>query len=303
MTKPSISQSQKRKAESLDSLFTHFSPKKGEVLILKSSSDEGVIRNGGRNGARLAPQSLLAALKKMTLPENFPYSSIAELEVADRELEEVDFSEAQKHEAKKIADHLTGSAGFVLHLGGGHDHIYPLLMSMRESKKIIVINIDAHADTRADLYAHSGTPFRQFAQDYQGNFKLFQIGLHPWANSLSTLEPVTGMSILWSSELSDEKRVKDFFKKITQEIDHDSKVIFSLDADAMGGEIIPGVSAVNGQGLSLSQLKIFWAEYYSLSLPHSPILGIYELNPVYDTVSSLSMRTMGSFIFECLQGK
>jgi formiminoglutamase len=303
MSKPSISQSQKRRAESLESLFTNSPLTKEGVLILKSSSDVGVMRNGGRNGARLAPQALIATLKKMTLSPSFPVRSITEYEVADKDKEEKDFSLAQELSTQTISGLLSSQSGFVLHLGGGHDHIYPLLMSFKETKKIIVINIDAHADTRVDTEAHSGTPFRQFSQTFKGEFRLFQIGLHPWANSSSTLTPLEGMSILWSSELQDEGKVKDFFKTIAAEVDQDTRVIFSLDADAMSGEIIPGVSAVNGQGLSICQLKKFWQEYRSLNFTHSPILGIYELNPVYDTLSGLSMRTMSSFVFECLQGK
>lgn len=300
MSKPSISQSQKRRSESLDSLFSQSSLVSPGVLILKSSSDVGVMRNGGRNGARLAPQSLLATLKKMTIPQNFPMKSFLEVEVSDQESEEIDFASAQKKEAEKIAKQISASQAFTLHIGGGHDHIYPLLMSMKTSSKIVVINIDAHADTRMDDEPHSGTPFRQFSQDYPGEFRLFQIGLHPWANSSSTLTPLKEMQILWSSELHEEQKIKDFFKRVSMEIDSDTKVIFSLDADALAGEIVPGVSAVNGQGLALSQLKKFWREYRSLPFSHSPILGIYELNPVYDTLSSLSMRSMGSFVFECL---
>lgn len=303
MSKPSISQSQKRKAESLDSLFTPSPSSPEGILIIKSSTDVGVMRNGGRNGARLAPQSLLSTLKKMTIPEGFPFKSLTEVEVADREREEKNFSQSQAAESEKISQLLQERSGFVLHLGGGHDHIYPLLMGMKASKKIVVFNIDAHADTRLDDEAHSGTPFRQFSRDYQGEFRLFQIGLHPWANSASTLSPLTGMSILWSSEIQDEKLTHDFFQKISQEIDEDTRVIFSLDADALSGEIVPGVSAVNGQGLSLSQLKLFWSKYQSLLGNKTPTLGIYELNPVYDTLSGLSMRTIGSFIFECFQGK
>lgn len=301
MTKPTIPQSQKRQAESLDALFGPHPQAKG-ALILKSSTDAGVMRNGGRNGARLAPKSLLATLRRMTLAANFPFKAIAEVEVSNEELEGTDFAEAQLAEANRIAEELKTEPGFVLHVGGGHDHIYPLLRALEGSEEIIVINVDAHADTRTDAEAHSGTPFRQFAATYRGRFKLYQVGLHPWANSSSTLTPLEGMSILWSQDARDPEKIKDFFKEISRGITQTSKVIFSLDADALAGEIVPGVSAVNGQGFSVQDLRLLWKEYRKL-LSHSPILGIYELNPVYDTVSSLSMRTIGSFLFECLQGE
>ena len=54
----------------------------------------------------------------------------------------------------------------LIHLGGGHDHIYPLLRALSaQNDRITVINIDAHLDTRTDDLPHSGTPFRQFARE------------------------------------------------------------------------------------------------------------------------------------------
>ena len=41
----------------------------------------------------------------------------------------------------------------------------------------------------------------------------------------------------------------------------------------------------------------------ALSSNHAPIVGIYELNPVYDTLSMISMRTLGTFLFECFRLK
>jgi formiminoglutamase len=51
----------------------------------------------------------------------------------------------------------------IIHLGGGHDHVYPLLKAIETKyKKIIILNIDPHCDTRESEHNHSGTPFRQF---------------------------------------------------------------------------------------------------------------------------------------------
>src|SRR5690606_24005866 len=111
------------------------------------------------------------------------YTFIAE-EVSSLEEELSDFHEAQKKETSLISGHLKKyPQSFICHLGGGHDHIFPLLSALGESySELIVINIDAHADTRTDSSFHSGTPFRQFANSYPGKFHLFQMGLHPFAN-------------------------------------------------------------------------------------------------------------------------
>lgn len=264
----------------------------------------GVERNGGRNGARLAPQSFLSYFKKLNKKISLEGFKFLEIEVSDEEAERNDFHQSQKTETQKIASALNHSSeASICHLGGGHDHIYPLLSALgKRFKKVIVINIDAHADTRTDTEYHSGTPFRQFASEYQGEFSLYQVGLHEFANSLSTLSPLpNGKSeILWKNQLTDSFIRDEFFLSIKGQVDKDSAVVFSLDADALSGHEIPGVSAVNGNGISREMLSHLWLQYQQLGFTHKPIMGIYELNPVYDSLSMLSMRTLASFVYETL---
>lgn len=304
MTKPPSTQSQKRFQDSLASLFTAKPASGRPFVFLKSSSDIGVQRNGGRNGARFAPQSFLSYFKKLNITSAIEEYAFTEIEVASEQEEKADFNLAQQNEAQRIQKALGDfPSAFFCHLGGGHDHVYPLLKALGEKyKKIIVINIDAHADTRTDPEFHSGTPFRQFAAEYKGKFELFQLGLLPFANSTSTLGPLQSgpQQILWREELKDEKKRETFFQTVATKIGPDCAVIFSLDADALAGNEVPGVSAVNGHGISREELSQLWSEYRKLPLQHAPLVGIYELNPVYDTLSMLSMRTLGTFLFECL---
>jgi formiminoglutamase len=304
MTKPSNSQSQKRFQESIAALFSKSGDSnQNSCLFLKSSSDIGVIRNGGRNGARFAPQSLLSFFKKLAINKTMSKFVFIDEEVSNSTEEEADFHSAQDKEAQRIAHQLkTYPSSRICHIGGGHDHVYPLLIALaRNHKKIIVVNIDAHADTRVDEHFHSGTPFRQFAQNFEGDFHLYQIGLHPFANSSSTLSPLgKGQSeILWKNNLNSSS-LSDFFKRIEANVDESTLVLFSLDADALDGSVIPAVSAVNPNGLSRSELSDIWKLYSSLPFNHPPVMGIYELNPIYDTLSGLSMRTIASFLYETL---
>ncbi len=298
MMKDINTQSQKRALEALGSLFEAKANK--NFVFLKSSSDEGVIKNGGRNGARFAPQSLLATFKKLNRLDSHKDISFKEFEVSDGDLEKSDFSVSQEVESHKISTHLsTTSPSWLCHLGGGHDHIYPLLKSLGQNhKKIVVLNLDAHADTRTDSSPSSGTPFRQFADEFDGAFQLVQIGLHPFANSLSTLSSLSKgeMKIIWKQDLPNLKNSLD---TLQLQIDKDTFTVFSLDADALCGEQVPGVSAVNGDGMSLKELEEVWKFYCSL-INHHPVIGIYELNPVYDSLSSMSMRTLSAFLFKTL---
>ena len=299
MTKPPITQSQKRSFESLAAKFGPFdgTNQESELIFLKSSSDIGVIRNGGRNGARFAPQSFLVAFKRLTQDEHSQKFAFKEVEVSSAiEEEEKDFHEAQNLEAGRIQKAVSEKS-WICHIGGGHDHVYPLLKALSQNKKkVIVINVDAHADTRDDESHHSGTPFRQFSEEFSGEFHLFQVGLHPFANSKSTLANIK-MNILWKNELSEAEM---FFKGIEKLVTSETLVVFSLDADALDGSIVPGVSAVNGNGLQMRELEKLWSQYVKL-VPHKPILGIYELNPVFDTLSMMSMRAMAAFVFGTLR--
>lgn len=302
MTKALNTQSEKRHRESLGSRFGTTDGK--SVVFITSSSDVGVIRNGGRNGARLAPKSLLSFFRKLALDEKASQLSFREAEVSSSTEEIADFGEAQKQESLRIEGVIQSDAkARFIHIGGGHDHIYPLLKSFSHKKRVIVLNLDAHADTRTDDDFHSGTPFRQFAREYAGDFHLFQLGLHVFANSESTLSqlPKGKMHVLWRKDMMDEAKWAAFFGEIKSLIDDQSVVIFSLDADAMSGELVPGVSAVNGLGLKTNELFQAWQMYRALPLPHEPILGIYELNPVFDTLSGMSMRFMSNFIYVTLR--
>lgn len=308
MSKQTITQSQKRFQESLSSLFQNkddFTSSEHSVIFIKSSTDEGIIRNGGRNGARYAPQSLLSAFKRLNQNQITAKYNFTEVEVSSADNERKDFLSAQEIESKTIKELITKfKNSWICHIGGGHDHVYPLLKAFADSfKKIVVINIDAHADTRTDEIAHSGTPFRQFDKEYQGQLLLYQIGLHPYANSKSTLSALEKgkMEILWKSEIEEDSKLNSFFKSIESQIDDKTLVIFSIDADALQASEVPGVSAVNHNGISRNQLLLLWNEYQKLKFKHAPIIGIYELNPLYDTLSALSMRTISSFLYESLR--
>lgn len=304
MTNQHISQSQKRHSDSLGSLFKTENHPNCLVSFLKSSSDVGVERNGGRNGSRLGPQSLLSYFKRLTIKESLAHLTFYEIELANPNEERMDFPLSQLQEASRIGTWLKqASSSFICHLGGGHDHVFPLLMALSEKyKKIIVLNIDAHADTRTDVTPHSGSPFRQFDETNKVEFHLYQIGLLEFANSPSTLGPLKNgeMTILWRNQLENGQALSAFFDRIKSQIDPDTAVVFSLDADALNGAEVPGVSAVNPQGLSRAELSKIWSFYQSLPKSHAPIMGIYELNPVYDTLSMISMRTIGTFLYDCL---
>jgi formiminoglutamase len=304
MSNQPITQSQKRFQESVGSLFVTVSDKARPIcLFLKSSTDIGVVRNGGRNGAKYAPQSFLSVFKKLTHHSSLTIRQFAEAEVSNEELELKDFALAQQTEAKSISEAVEKfHPKAICHFGGGHDHIFPLLLALsQKTKHIVVLNIDAHADTRVDDHGHSGTPFRQFAENFSGDFHLFQAGLHPFANSESTLSPLKKghMNVLWKQDLNDEEKWKTFFASIKKVLTPETILVFSLDADALSAALAPGVSAVNGSGLGREELTTLWKDFKNLTNTH-PVLGIYEVNPQFDGLNMTTVRTLSTFVYETL---
>ena len=288
----------------LERLIGHKSkPSEAESLLLKFSSDIGTVRNCGRRGSSFAPTAIINIVKKLALHTSESWSDI---EVSDPEMEELSFDQAQTDTMRKLETIFESypKVKKYIYLGGGHDHIYPALKAINSSrKKIVVINIDAHLDTRTDTFHHSGTPFRQFAHHHIGEFKLLQIGIHDFANTRSSM-----------SELPDTKEVVATFEdicRLTNNFTQNRKVLermipyesdalyfFSLDADALDSGIMEGVSAVNHRGLP--QLFVEEILVYALDVLKTRHFGFYEYNPIYDNLSQKGARALSSMIYRIL---
>lgn len=278
-------------------------PSVADILFIKSSSDVGTVRNFGRRGSGYAPEAILSVVKKLALHIEEKWSDI---EVADSKLEEENFDEAQKSYAEKMAvmfQSYSKTRKYV-YLGGGHDHVYPLLKALNEkSKKIIVINIDAHLDTRIDEFHNSGTPFRQFAREFEGSFQLIQLGIHDFANAKSTMSELGNAKEVVAT-YEDLKHLTGNFnnnwKQFERMIPYDQTAtyVLSLDADALDSAIMEGVSAVNHKGLPYHFVEELLV--YCLDVLRIKHFGIYEYNPVYDNLSQKGARALASLIYKVM---
>lgn len=293
-----------RAQESVAARFISSPPPEARVVSLAlATSDVGVQRNGGRTGSRLGPQALLATFKKLALPQDARASFFQEQVVSDQDTEERDYVASVQAQAENLRG-LPGQHD-LFHLGGGHDHIYPLLCALAD-RPIVVINVDAHLDTRTDAAPHSGNPFRRFAETTTQPFHLYQIGIHPFANSTSTQSPLpnTTTRILWREECEQPELVSAFLMRIEAEMPPHAALVFSLDCDAIAAPEMEAVSAPNHLGLSLlfvHQLVGFTRDLNRRRGARN-VWGIYEFNPVYDSVSSRSARGMVGLMYRMVFG-
>lgn len=278
-------------------------PSEASILFFKSSTDIGTIRNMGRRGASFAPEAILNLVKKLALHNKETWSDI---EIGNPELETLSFEHAQAEYTKTLTTALESytQAKMFIHLGGGHDHVYPLLKAMNSlSKKIKVINIDAHLDTRIDTFVNSGTPFRQFANEFEGHFELIQLGIHDFANTKTTMNEL-GKAKEVVATYDDLRNLTQNFtnnRKLFERMmpyDRDSIYLFSLDADALDSGIMEGVSAVNHRGLPYHFVEELLT--YSLDVLRVKHFGIYEYNPVYDNLSQKGARALAGLIYKIM---
>lgn len=274
-----------------------------DILFMKFSSDIGTIRNMGRRGSLFAPEAILSVVKKLACHNLLKWSDV---ELADPTAEKENFKEAQKNLAQKIEQLLSKNprAEKFIYLGGGHDYIYPTVKAINHfTKKLVVINLDAHLDTRTDKEPNSGTPFRQLAQDFDGEIEIVQLGIHDFANSISTMSNLgKGKEVVATYEdvrfgTKDFTETDKFLARVIP-YQKDTTYIFSLDADAMEAGVMEGVSAVNHRGLPYDFIEDVLL--YSIDELKCQHFGIFEYNPVYDNLSQKGARTLAALIYQIM---
>lgn len=282
---------------------------KAHGAIICSSSDLGVALNGGRVGAKWGPKALLHSFGQMIKPPHLS-SPVPVFEVAPAATCEEDFEASQIQQADSIVaaleslqGHLHQSDGKILHLGGGHDHIYPYFLALQkwiDWQEVLIINIDAHLDTRNDNWSHSGTPFRQMAHQSNRPISIYQWGIHSWSNPASNYQDLKGKAhqydIVGVDEI--EKNLDSLLQSI--KVNPHTQIILSLDADALCLSAMEAVSAPNAHGLSTGSVNkiIQWANHTNQLHGHYSIMGIYEYNPLFDNLSQKGARVLGQMIHQ-----
>lgn len=257
-----------------------------ETLILSSPSDIGVIRNGGRQGAFLGPKVIINEFKKYQ-KSSHSNTSIKSKVVTNRKIESHDFEQAQQKQALKILNYIKSpKIKKIIHLGGGHDHIYPLLLAIEKNhpqQKLNIINIDAHLDTRVDTYPHSGTPFRQFDHVVKNEFYLHQIGIQTESNAKENFTELKNglmtINLIGENSESLENLIKEKVK------DDNWINILSIDVDCLSASDFRSCSAVNPYGFSIKQLNSA-IDAFGQQVKTIQYYGFYEYNPLFDDVSN-----------------
>jgi formiminoglutamase len=290
-------------------------PRLGELVNINADSqlpryviagypdDEGIQINGGRVGAKLAPDTIRKYFYKTTPVSGTPtfaLSDIGNLKTAS--------SLEQRHQSVKneILKNLKPNTTWI-GLGGGHDYGYPdgagfLMSCQNEKNKPLVINFDAHLDVRpTDQGLSSGTPFYRLLTDSTlPSFDFVEVGIQRQCNSPHHIEWLLQKTphVHFFDELFFESNWwQALYSRLAPLLIQKRPTYISIDIDGFSSAWAPGCSQSWATGFDPNGFVAL------LSLLKKRLdvrcLGIYEVSPpldIDDRTSKLAALLLHSFI-------
>lgn len=267
--------------------------------------DDGIQLNGGRLGARQAPDVIRKYFYKLT-PSPWKKTSFNFQDMGNLSTE---IALAERHESlkKEIERSLNSPNTCWIGLGGGHDYGYPdgagFLLSQKQSKrKPLVINFDAHLDVRPTTQGlSSGTPFYRLLTDNSlPDFDFIEIGIQAHCNSTPHYDWLKerGALIIDMEEILINGFQATCMEKLIPYMIKSRPTFLSIDIDAFSSAYAPGCSQSWATGLVPNEfmplLKILKKRL------DVKMLSIYEVSPpldIDDHTSKLAAQILHSFIY------
>lgn len=254
---------------------------KHAYVLLGFASDEGVRRNQGRVGAFQGPEAIRQILANLPVHHELKLYDAGNVICKDGNLEE-----AQAQLALAVAM-LKQAGAFPILMGGGHEITYGHFCGLAKNatKKIGIINIDAHFDLRkpVDGQPTSGTGLYQIAEDVgTENFHYLALGIQEISNTKALFDQANlfGADYILQSALTSDQLLLNL-SKIEAFLAKVDEVYLTIDLDAFASPFAPGVSALAFQGIipDHSFFKILDVIYRH---PKLISMDIAELNPKFD---------------------
>ncbi|NNN13160.1 MAG: formimidoylglutamase [Acidimicrobiaceae bacterium] len=226
----------------------------GSSVLVGFCSDLGVIANSGRPGAKEAPLALRRQLY------NFAYYGPRSLfdmgdVVAD---EDSDLALMQGELSGAVLRILTNGGRPVV-IGGGHEVAWGTWGGVRaylgedqlRSKRVAVVNLDAHFDIRSTPIPSSGTPFFQIAnslRDEKIAFNYICLGVSEVANTGVLFQRADQ----WGVEYVLDREMQNYDDSLISEILGRFDLIYlSVDFDVLPPWSMGAVSAPSTMGVPL----------------------------------------------------
>ncbi len=258
------------------------------VGIVGVPTDEGVKRNGGRAGAKDAPDKIREEFYKRTPFVIGKEDSPSALGIFDFGNIRIGKTLEETHEKLTEVVHVLVSTGILpIVLGGGHDIAFPNFLGFSKGISAVgVINIDTHLDFRKPIpRRNSGTSFRQMLDHHKSPLaamNLVQIGAQSFANAEDHYSELIerGATVFSLRDVREEGITK--VMDLAYELSSASRdaLYISFDVDVVRGSDAPGVSASLPTGLTAEEFLT--AALFAGKRRKTKIIDIVEVNPKYD---------------------
>ncbi|KQB84985.1 formimidoylglutamase [Corynebacterium oculi] len=246
------------------------------VALLGFCSDEGVRRNGGRQGAATAPEALRAALGSLAVHDERPRYDVGDVVTAGTDLES-----AQERVSDVVAS-LSKAGHTVIALGGGHETAWATHRGLRRThpNSVQIVNLDAHFDLRRAEHATSGTPFLQIAEHVE-DFRYTVLGISTPNNTRVLFDTARDLGV--EAHTDDDlaalgpERAAEIVTRAAEKADH---LHLSIDLDGLPAAVAPGVSAPAAVGVSLATYRAMARA--AAASGKLRLVDVVELNPRFD---------------------
>jgi formiminoglutamase len=253
-----------------------------KAIIIGFPSDEGVRRNGGRQGAAQAPDKIRNAFYKMTL-DTRNLEAFTDLIVHTEDAGNINITGNLENDQQQLAEevsHYLKDGSIPIILGGGHGTAFGHFSGYVEAGlKTSIFNLDAHTDVRPlkNGKAHSGSPFRQAIEHESSSCEKYCVaGLQPHSVAAAHLDFIyqNGGQYLFRNEAS-----ADSINEIL-DTSKSENLMITLDMDGVDQAYAPGVSAPCTNGLTPD--LFCGTAYLAGKNRHVTSFDISEVNPKYD---------------------
>ena len=249
------------------------------IALLGFASDEGVERNGGRQGAAAGPAALRKALGGLAVHDELSLFDAGTITTQETDLEGAHAELSSQVKTLIEAGHLT------IILGGGHETAFGSHHGLFKAQgPAQIINLDAHFDLRSDSRATSGTPFLQISQLVgPEDFDYSVVGISKPNNTAALFHTAhqLGVHITFDEELAElnVKEAADLARELVRKSPHE-RIHLSIDMDVLPADQAPGVSAPAALGVSFDRIRAIAVAIAATG--NLALVDIVEINPRFD---------------------
>jgi formimidoylglutamase len=260
-----------------------------DVCLVGLPLDFGTVLEGGRAGARHAPDAIRRELRRYHKTYNLEHDvSLDGLRLADAgnlDLTHPDHATNHAVIRQRLAELLRQYPRVVV-LGGSHDGTYSTVRGLHDATGGLPlggINLDAHADVkdRPDLIS-SGTPFGKLLREgVLAGPRFTEIGLHSNLNTKADIDFLHQQQVTIVPLAHVQQDGMALYQlRALQRATAVGPAFVSFDIDGCAEAYAPAVSAPSADGFTPRQAVE--AAFLAGQKPAVRLFEVVELNPVFD---------------------